>query len=232
MNTEEQAFIKSIIASDPTDKLVRLVYADWLDENNQPDKAHFIRLMCADKISDKMYREIDNLLLSYHSDWFGNAIPHVPLSICTNMDLWETAGWLFPNVLGIELGFLTHWRGTIREWVGHNFIGGVGTTIVQNYPIRRVEFTDLFSGETLEGDDTISGRLNYPDVIPIMSYTYDAPNVSPAVYNKKKLLKRVSDGAIEWAHRHIEYMAEQESKRITNLMENFDRAMRHRIVSQ
>jgi uncharacterized protein (TIGR02996 family) len=34
------------IASNPDDDLPRLVYADWLDEHDQPDRAEFIRLQC------------------------------------------------------------------------------------------------------------------------------------------------------------------------------------------
>ena len=38
-------FLRAIIA-DPADDLPRLVYADWLDENNDPARAEFIRVQC------------------------------------------------------------------------------------------------------------------------------------------------------------------------------------------
>jgi uncharacterized protein (TIGR02996 family) len=41
--TDEDALLAAIIA-DPDDDLPRLVYADWLDEHDQPDRAEFIRL--------------------------------------------------------------------------------------------------------------------------------------------------------------------------------------------
>jgi uncharacterized protein (TIGR02996 family) len=41
----EAAFIAAI-AAQPDDDAVRLVFADWLDENGQPERAEFIRLSC------------------------------------------------------------------------------------------------------------------------------------------------------------------------------------------
>jgi uncharacterized protein (TIGR02996 family) len=42
-SAQERAFLQAIIA-DPDDDLPRLVYADWLEENGDPDRAEFIRL--------------------------------------------------------------------------------------------------------------------------------------------------------------------------------------------
>ena len=39
----DTAFLRTILAS-PEDDAPRLVYADWLDENGDPDRAEFIRL--------------------------------------------------------------------------------------------------------------------------------------------------------------------------------------------
>jgi uncharacterized protein (TIGR02996 family) len=41
----EDAFLPAILDS-PDDDAPRLVYADWLEENGQPDRAEFIRLQC------------------------------------------------------------------------------------------------------------------------------------------------------------------------------------------
>jgi uncharacterized protein (TIGR02996 family) len=38
----EQAFLQDILAH-PGDDAPRLIYADWLDEHDQPDRAEFIR---------------------------------------------------------------------------------------------------------------------------------------------------------------------------------------------
>lgn len=45
MNDDQQALLNAILAN-PADDLPRLVYADWLEEHNDPDRAEFIRLQC------------------------------------------------------------------------------------------------------------------------------------------------------------------------------------------
>ena len=41
--TERESFLNAVYAN-PDDNNVRLVFADWLDENGDPDRAEFIRL--------------------------------------------------------------------------------------------------------------------------------------------------------------------------------------------
>ncbi|MDY3561204.1 TIGR02996 domain-containing protein [Gemmata sp. JC673] len=43
---EEAAFLEALKAN-PADDTVRLVYADWLDEHNEPQKAEYLRLVAA-----------------------------------------------------------------------------------------------------------------------------------------------------------------------------------------
>jgi uncharacterized protein (TIGR02996 family) len=43
--TPDEAFLADIIES-PDDDTPRLVYADWLEDNDQPDRAAFIRVQC------------------------------------------------------------------------------------------------------------------------------------------------------------------------------------------
>jgi len=43
--SEEAAFIRAI-CEQPADDTLRLVFADWLDEHDQSDRAEFIRLQC------------------------------------------------------------------------------------------------------------------------------------------------------------------------------------------
>lgn len=38
--------LEAAVAAEPLETTVRLVYADWLDENGDPDRAEFIRLQC------------------------------------------------------------------------------------------------------------------------------------------------------------------------------------------
>jgi uncharacterized protein (TIGR02996 family) len=41
--TERDALLRAILC-EPTDDTVRLVYADWLDENGEPERAEFVRV--------------------------------------------------------------------------------------------------------------------------------------------------------------------------------------------
>src|SRR4051794_26324308 len=41
--SEQQSLLAAVVA-DPDDDAVRRVYADWLDENGQPERAEFIRV--------------------------------------------------------------------------------------------------------------------------------------------------------------------------------------------
>src|SRR5215210_4229484 len=43
--SDEDALLRAIAAT-PEDDLPRLVYADWLDEHDQPERAEFVRLQC------------------------------------------------------------------------------------------------------------------------------------------------------------------------------------------
>src|SRR5205085_3618750 len=44
--SDRDAFLRAIWDR-PHDDLPRLIYADWLDEHGQPERAEFIRLQCA-----------------------------------------------------------------------------------------------------------------------------------------------------------------------------------------
>src|SRR3954451_19969395 len=43
--TDEAGFLRAVVA-DPADDAPRLVYADWLDDHGQPERAEFIRVQC------------------------------------------------------------------------------------------------------------------------------------------------------------------------------------------
>ena len=45
MSSDEQALLAAVCAA-PDDDLPRLVYADWLDEHGEPERAEFIRIGC------------------------------------------------------------------------------------------------------------------------------------------------------------------------------------------
>jgi uncharacterized protein (TIGR02996 family) len=74
--TDEQGLLAAIWA-DPHDDTPRLVYADWLDENDQPARAEFVRVQCAlarldeyDEVERPPLAKREQLLWKRHAkDW-------------------------------------------------------------------------------------------------------------------------------------------------------------------
>jgi len=46
MPTDDQRALWRAIRANPDDDTPRLVYADWLDEHNEPARAEFVRVQC------------------------------------------------------------------------------------------------------------------------------------------------------------------------------------------
>lgn len=79
MSDEQQALLNAILAN-PDDDLVRLVYADWLDEHGQPERAEFIRLQIEmtrlDENSDEcraLQGRQNDLLEAHREQWAAQA---------------------------------------------------------------------------------------------------------------------------------------------------------------
>jgi len=75
--THEAAFLEAILA-DPDDDSPRLIYADWLDECGDSDRAEFIRVQCAlhgapaDDPRRPVWLDRETLLLAEHeAAWLG-----------------------------------------------------------------------------------------------------------------------------------------------------------------
>lgn len=73
--TSDEAFLDDIIAH-PEDDVPRLVYADWLDDHDQPERAEFIRVQCEraglGRVGPKVARlelRAQELLDAHASDW-------------------------------------------------------------------------------------------------------------------------------------------------------------------
>ena len=66
--TDRIAFL-SAIARRPEDDLPRLMFADWLDEHGDPDRAEFIRLQCGASPTDADHRRMDELAAMHRTAW-------------------------------------------------------------------------------------------------------------------------------------------------------------------
>src|SRR5581483_842000 len=82
---DDEAFLRAII-DNPDDDLPRLVYADYLDEHGDPERAEFIRLQCdfaRSPLADeprrkKLWDRQWDLLTQHRERWAGSlgAISH------------------------------------------------------------------------------------------------------------------------------------------------------------
>jgi uncharacterized protein (TIGR02996 family) len=74
------AALLAAVRAAPADDAPRLVYADWLDEHGQPERAEFIRVQCALARTDSpALRRRETELLAAHHDAFAGplAAPHL-----------------------------------------------------------------------------------------------------------------------------------------------------------
>jgi uncharacterized protein (TIGR02996 family) len=72
--SDETALLDAIRAA-PDDDAPRLVYADWLEENGQPERAEFIRVQCAlVRRNTKVLRRREAELLAAHHDMFAGSL--------------------------------------------------------------------------------------------------------------------------------------------------------------
>lgn len=75
--TQEEAFIQAIREA-LADDAPRLIYADWLEEHGQPDRAEFIRIQCQtfrmaeeDRSGTALRGRAEGLLRSHWEEWVG-----------------------------------------------------------------------------------------------------------------------------------------------------------------
>ena len=139
------------ILENPDDDLIRLVYADWLEDHGQEDRAELIRVGCARARSDVDARE-DPL---YHRECELYALDHVrQVMLPPGFDIewgkhvhndgvpWE--GWLWKTPRIVHLN-----RYVVSPILDRGFIGAINApedalllhfeTLWAMHPIRRVE---------------------------------------------------------------------------------------------
>jgi uncharacterized protein (TIGR02996 family) len=101
--THEEAFLQAIIENSDDDA-PRLIYADWLDENGQPDRAEFIRIECQlAKLhqDDSRWQELEArkeqlLWVAYRENWaqqFGVAMSWGNALALFKWRLAQTTSW-------------------------------------------------------------------------------------------------------------------------------------------
>jgi uncharacterized protein (TIGR02996 family) len=88
MTTDEDAFLRKILES-PADDITRLVYADWLQERNEPvasQKAEFLRLEVEIETAKKgqknvLVSRLQSLAAELDTDWLA-VVSKIPIEEC------------------------------------------------------------------------------------------------------------------------------------------------------
>ena len=120
----EQESLLAAVFDEPDDDTVRLVYADWLEENEQPDQAAFLRMSVAYSRSE-MFTE-DNLRLwnEIQPVWEGFRDHHP--------EIFGPLGFLTP--LDFRRGFVDILTTSVDVWKEHS------PKWWPTFPVRRAEF--------------------------------------------------------------------------------------------
>jgi uncharacterized protein (TIGR02996 family) len=149
---EEHAFLSAILAS-PDDDTSRLVYADWLEERDDP-KGEFIRLQCkharkwfeAISVSgDRDCQRMDELEERHGKSW----LSHLPVLAGVKWGLWRgLPGWI--RVRGWQ-EFNRHAERIFRiapvEYVTFDCLSLVGARALAKSPyLERIRVLDLAYG--------------------------------------------------------------------------------------
>jgi uncharacterized protein (TIGR02996 family) len=178
-------FLRAIEA-DPDDDGIRLVFADWLEENDDPDRARFIRLQC-DPVGQseqrRRGREIKALLKRHRAEWtaglpawaaqeeFRRGFPNI-----TRM----TAQQFLEDAAAVRavapLDTLSLWllKGRERKVFASEHLGGVSRLSVANAQLTDEGMAALTSSPHL-------GRLRHLD--------------ASRTYNTNKDVNRLTDAA-------------------------------------
>src|SRR5262245_2518774 len=84
------------ICENPDDDAPRLVYADWLDEHGQPDRAELIRVQCEeaplahdDPRAAKLEKRAMAILDEHSSEWVSKLPWPTGVEWCAQYKLWK-----------------------------------------------------------------------------------------------------------------------------------------------
>lgn len=162
--TDRAAFLRRIIAA-PADDLPRLVFADWLDEHGEGERAEFVRVQCQiatlERFAPSSIRNTDEgreqyaalrrrereLLLRHWAAWTPYLSPGNSLQVILS-DRWQfdgTPAGLFTR------GFVSSVTCTWADWSAH--AGAIRAAT----PLERVRLTTMPTDEWRRDPSSLDG---------------------------------------------------------------------------
>jgi uncharacterized protein (TIGR02996 family) len=133
----QNPFLQALLAN-PEDDTLRLVMADWLDENDQPARAEFIRLQVelargVEELDRRRYLEQRqrDLLLNHEAEWVE------PLAAVLDCPPGKWGGWVFRR------GFVEYFH------LPASVLNRHGERLAQLTPVRELFLRPCNSGNVL-----------------------------------------------------------------------------------
>jgi uncharacterized protein (TIGR02996 family) len=151
--TPDEVFLHDIVAN-PDDDTPRLIYADWLEDHGDPDRAEFIRLQCelermgkSDTRSRELQRRERELLEANKENWAG--------PVRSLVESWDFRRGFIERVEMTGAAFLTGGAGMLRlapvRQMRLRKTMGLLPDLVQSPCLARLTWLDL-DNEGIDGD--------------------------------------------------------------------------------
>lgn len=139
--SDREALLSSIITN-PDDDVARLVYADWLQEHGEEDRAEFIRVQIELAKTPDNFKEIKSSCRYWGLKSIRSSQSHIRrCKNCQYQRLLKREVQLHPIEYTSHFvwtrGFISEFQGELNLWLTH------GPAIVQEHPIQYIRITDL-----------------------------------------------------------------------------------------
>lgn len=201
--TEREAFIRQICER-PDDDTVRLVFADWLQENGEPERAEFIR----DQIEWRFGSSDFDLLDANWDVWFPDVTRHDENGFrrLQNYGGGLAAPLLSGNTVIFSRGFVS----AVRFSATVSYMKHANEGYWRQQPITEVRLVDktpwFNHDKTHHGwwsESALANPLTHPDVMPLplmIHMASDPDRFDHGIGNRFTMENLV--GCIMWNHRN------------------------------
>lgn len=151
IDTHDATGLLEAIARDPADDVPRLVYADWCEDNGDPDRAEFIRLQIqADREKTgirPLVRKIATLLERNHTIWMQPFQAIVSKESAALLPEWRwSRGFISTVRLPLAEFMCDYSDKPLRGLRTRNMRDGVAARLFRAAPVERVELAGLDCG--------------------------------------------------------------------------------------
>lgn len=170
MKTDRECLLHAVLAN-PDDDLPRLVFADWLNDNGEPERAEFIRIQCrlgdSDRLRPLTWREARIMLSAasrpdeYLSNRANELLARDPLMFLGGAAF--DVGVKFGMSLGWSRGFVSHVPGRLADLERYL------PDIVREHPVATVAVTDRRPSPSQYGSSVVWDNAGRP---PIRNFAF------------------------------------------------------------